>query len=54
MSAYGVAMVALPYGYVTGLRKDARPAEASAVGGKPYAIGIDGRYVMSGAIQDRH
>jgi hexokinase len=43
LSACGVATVALQMGYVSGLGKDARPAEAPALGGKPYAIGIDGR-----------
>jgi len=42
LSACAVATVALQMGYVTGLGKDARPAEAPALGGKPYAIGIDG------------
>ncbi|KAI9456980.1 hexokinase-domain-containing protein [Lactarius psammicola] len=42
LSACAVASVALQMGYVSGLGKDARPAEAPAVGGKPYAIGIDG------------
>ena len=46
LSACGVATVALQMGFVTGLGKDARPAEAPAVGGKPYAIGIDGRCVL--------
>jgi hexokinase len=45
LSACAVATVALQMGYVTGLGKDARPAEPPAVGGKPYAIGIDGRCV---------
>jgi hexokinase len=43
LSACAVATVALQMGYVTGLGKDARSAEAPAVGGKPYVIGIDGR-----------
>jgi hexokinase len=43
LSACGVATVALQMGYVTGLGKDARPAVAPAVGGRPYGIGIDGR-----------
>jgi len=43
LSACAVATVALQMGYVGGLGKDARPAKAPAVGGKPYAIGIDGR-----------
>ena len=54
LSACGVATVALQMGFVTGLGKDARPAEAPAVGGKPYAIGIDGRCVMSGAMRSQH
>ena len=41
LSACAVATVALQMGYVTGLGKDARSAEAPAVGGKPYVI--DGR-----------
>ena len=43
LSACGVATVALQMGYVSGLGKDARPTEPPALGGKPYAIGIDGR-----------
>lgn len=42
LSACAVATVALQMGYVSGLGKDARSAVAPAVGGKPYAIGIDG------------
>jgi len=40
-----VTTAAPQIGYVTGLGKDARLAEALVVGGKPYAIGIDGRRV---------
>ncbi|KAH8989385.1 hypothetical protein EDB86DRAFT_2943806 [Lactarius hatsudake] len=43
LSACAVATVALQMGYVSGLGKDARPAVAAAAGGRPYAIGIDGR-----------
>ena len=43
LSACAIVTVVLQMGYVTGLGKDARSAEAPAVGGKPYVIGIDGR-----------
>ena len=43
LSACAFATDALQMGYVTGLGKDARSAEAPAVDGKPYVIGINGR-----------
>jgi hexokinase len=43
LSGCAVATVAIQMGYVTGLGKDARVAPLSAVGGRPYSIGIDGR-----------
>jgi len=42
LSGCAVATVAIQMGYVTGLGKDARAAPQSAVGGRPYSIGIDG------------
>jgi hexokinase len=44
LSACAVAAVALQMGYVTGLGKDAR-AVAPSADGRPYSIGIDGRWV---------
>ena len=54
LSTCGVATVALQMGYVTGLGKDARPAETPVVGGRPYAIGIGRTCVMSGAMRYRN
>lgn len=54
LSTCGVATVALQMGYVTGLGKDARPAETPVVGGRPYAIGVGRRCVLSGAMRYRN
>ena len=43
LSACAVATVAIQMGYVTGLGKDARAAGPRGLGGRPYAIGVDGR-----------
>ena len=43
LSACAVASVAMQMGYVPGLGKDVRATPLSAVGRRPYSIGIDGR-----------
>ena len=43
LSACAIATVAIQMGYVTCLGKDARPVPLSDAGGRPYAIGVDGR-----------
>ncbi|KAI0296056.1 hypothetical protein B0F90DRAFT_1637035 [Multifurca ochricompacta] len=42
LSACAVATVAIQMGFVTGVGKEVRPAEAAAAPGKSYSIGIDG------------